>query len=108
VANRACPLCFVNLPAALLLTRSDDFECPSCHAALEVSRFSRVTASVLGLLAACGAALLCGSAIPEAGWVAAVPVAFLAYGCIAALFVHLCATVSVRPRNQYAFPQIHK
>ena len=108
MSNRGCPLCFVNLPPALVLTRSDDFECPSCHAELEVSRPSRVTASLLGLLVGCGAALLSGNAIPQAGWAASVPIAVLSYGCAAMLFLYFGSTASVRARNQHPFPQIHK
>jgi uncharacterized paraquat-inducible protein A len=108
MANRGCPLCFVNLPPALLVARSDDFDCPSCHAELEVSRSSRVTASSLGLLVACSAVLLTGNAIPQSAWAAAVPIAVLAFGFVAGLFIFLGARVSIRARDQHAFPQIHK
>jgi hypothetical protein len=48
MGNRACPLCFAKLPRSLVLTRSEDLACPSCHALLELSRSSRVLSAFVG------------------------------------------------------------
>ena len=40
--NRACPLCFTKVPPVVVLTRTDEVDCPSCRTPLELSRASRV------------------------------------------------------------------
>jgi hypothetical protein len=92
-----------------VLTRSEDLACPSCHAALELSRHSRVWASVIGVLAGYGAAVFSARIWPGAAWVVS-PVATIAFfGCGSASFLYFFADLVVRPKPAVdPFPQIHQ
>lgn len=105
--SRSCPLCFVKLPHAAVLARSDDLVCPSCRAELELSRGSRVVAAFAGFLAACAAAYVVTHALRNIAWVVAVAAAILVYGFCSALFLFLYSNLVVCPRPSSAFPHIH-
>jgi len=107
MASRSCPLCFVKLPRASVLARSDELICPSCHSALELSRSSRVTAALLGLVVAYAATHLAISAFRGTAWFLAVVVAVLGYGLGSALFLFFLSDLVVRPKPHATFPQIH-
>ena len=107
MASRSCPLCFVKLPRASVLARSDELICPSCHSALELSRTSRVTAALLGLLVAYLAAQLTVSTFHGTAWVLGVVAAVLGYGLGSALFLFSFSDLVVRPKPSASFPQIH-
>ena len=107
MASRSCPLCFVKLPRASVLARSDELICPSCHSVLELSRTSRVTAALLGLVVAYAAAQFAVSAFRGTAWFLAVVAALLGYGFGSALFLFLLSDLVVRPKASSVFPQIH-
>jgi len=108
MGNRTCPLCFVKLPQASVVARSDELVCPSCHSALEVSRHSRVVAALLGVVAAYAAVAGALVEMPRAAWVLAVVAAVLAYGVVSALFLYFVSDLVIRPSQpEKTFPQIH-
>jgi hypothetical protein len=97
VSNRSCPLCFVKLSRSSVLVRSGDLVCPSCHACLELSRLSRVTAASFGLAVAFAAVWLL-SATPKAAWYLAPVAAILAYGLGSALYLFVVSDLVVCPK----------
>ena len=107
MASRSCPLCFVKLSRASVLARSDELICPSCHSALELSRTSRATAALLGLVVAYAATHLAISGFRGAAWLLAVVAAVLGYGFGSALFLFFLSDLVVRPKPPATFPQIH-
>jgi hypothetical protein len=106
--NRACPLCFARVPRRLMLRLGDDLVCPSCHAALELSKTSRTAGAFGGLFCGFVAARMLGSA-GEAGWVLPVLGAALAYGlgCAAILCFLSDLVVQSKPPPSH-FPQSQK
>jgi len=106
--NRACPLCFVRVPRALVLTRGEDLACPSCHAALEISRVSRVFAAFVGLITAyAGTQLFALSA--TAGWALQIIAAVLGFGLGSAFVLYFISDLVVQPRPAVGhFPQSHQ
>jgi len=107
MANRSCPLCFSKLPRTTVLERSDELVCPSCHSALELSRNSRVSAALVGVLAALAAVRLVVAADGSAAWFTAVAAAVVVYGAASVVFLLLFSDLVVRSKPSPAFPQIH-
>jgi hypothetical protein len=106
--NRACPLCFVKLSPFLVLTRSNDLACPACHTELELSRHSRVLASLTGIAAAILAYHLGYTANHLARWIVPVFLAFVAFGCVSAFILLIRSDLVVRPQpDSSAFPHSH-
>jgi hypothetical protein len=108
--NRACPLCFVKTPRALVLTRSEDLACPSCHAPLEISRPSRALSAAVGLLAAYILVRITGNAETRTtiAWVLPLAEAVFAYGVASALTLFFLADLVARPKPpSSSFPQVH-
>jgi len=108
MANRLCPLCFVKVPRGPVLARSSDLLCPSCHCELELSRYSRVLAALLGVIAAFLAVRFTLIAYPASAWVLSVVAAVLAYGIVSALFLFFLSDLVIRPQPaDVPFPQPH-
>jgi hypothetical protein len=106
--NHACPLCFAKVPRTLILTKTLEVDCPACHAALEVSRSSRLLASFVGILAAFVAVHLGGQVSGTAGWTLPIVAAVMVYGICAALVLFVFSELAVRPKiSPTAFPHIH-
>ena len=93
---RGCPLCFVKLSSVLVLSRSNDMSCPTCHAELELSRHSRVLASLVGIVAATVVFHLSSPAIPLGHSVIPVLLACVAFGVGSALLLLVRADLVVR------------
>jgi len=94
--NRSCPLCFVRLPRATILARSDNLICPSCRSILEISRPSRVFGALGGLIAGYFGGEIATIAAPRAAWFLAVVAAVLAYGIVSALVLYAVADLVVQ------------
>jgi len=107
MANRSCPLCFSKLPRTSVLARSDELTCPSCHSALELSRSSRVSAALLGVVAAFVALRIASLADADAAWFTAVLAGVVVYGAASVVFLLFFADLVVRAKPSAAFPQIH-
>lgn len=106
--NRTCPLCYVKLSRLLVLSRSNDLVCPTCHAQLELSRPSRFLASVLGIAAAMLAFHLARTSPSIARSVIPIPAAILAFGFASALTLFFLSDLVVRPHPHAAtFPHAH-
>jgi hypothetical protein len=101
--NRACPLCFANVPRSLVLTRGDGLICPSCHTALELSRPSRILAASAGLFAALLAAPNLFGVSQALPWVMPILGAVLGYGAVSALVLFFLADLVVQPNP----PAVH-
>jgi hypothetical protein len=106
--NRACPLCSARVPRSLVLTRTDDLLCPSCHAPLELSRPSRVIGALVGLLAAYAVCHLILLEAARGRWFTSMIGALLGYAAGSALVLFLFSDVVVRPKPAHEnHPQIH-
>ena len=106
--NRACPLCFAKVPRPLVLSRSEDLACPSCHAQLELSRPSRVLGAIAGLLAGyVAAAMVFGRTVPGS-WALALLAAVLAFGAGSVLALLFLSDLAVRPQEAAAFPHLRR
>ncbi len=106
--NHACPLCFAKVPRTLILTKTLEVDCPACHAELEVSRGSRVLASLMGVLAGFVAGPLGGRVSGTAGWTLPIAAAVMAFGICAALVLFVFSELAVRPKiSPTVFPHIH-
>jgi hypothetical protein len=106
--KRACPMCFVKVPRGLVLARSGDLSCPSCHALLELSRPSRVLGAFVGLFAAYAAVAFVFAQEVRGRWALQLLAAVLAFGAGSALTLFFCSDLTVRPREAEAFPHAHK
>ncbi|MGA2300422.1 MAG: hypothetical protein ABSG77_06980 [Candidatus Acidiferrum sp.] len=101
-------MCFAKVPRTLILTKTLEVDCPACHAALEVSRSSRLLASFVGILAAFVAVHLGGQVSGTAGWTLPIVAAVMVYGICAALVLFVFSELAVRPKiSPTAFPHIH-
>ncbi len=89
MANRICPICFGKVPRAGILSRSNEVLCPHCGRALELSRPSRVLASLAGLAGACLAFHFTRGSGEGLNWVLPGVAAILAFGIAAPLFLAL-------------------
>jgi hypothetical protein len=101
--NRACPLCFAKVPRPLVLSRSEDLACPSCHAQLELSRPSRVLGAFTGLLAGSAAALMVFGRNAQGSWALGLLAAVLAYGAGSVLALYFLSDLAVRPSKRPLF-----
>lgn len=115
MGNRSCPLCFTRVPRTLVLLHTYDIECPACHAALEVSRSSRVMAALAGLVVAFLAVRAVDGRISEtAEWSLQVVAGCAAFGAGTAAWLFFSADLVVRPKPQApashsasSFPHAH-
>ena len=96
--KRKCPLCFVRIPWTVALAHSYEIECPACHAALELSRFTRVVGAFGGLAGAYVAFHLVRRILHDLSWTAPIVAAILAFGFVSALFVLMAGDLVVRPK----------
>src|ERR1700756_3286792 len=95
--NRACPLCFGKVPRTRVVTRSENLECPSCHASLELSRPSRVLGTAVGLGTGLAAAEWMAGARVRGEWIFAVVAGLLGYGIGSAVMLSFLSDLVVRP-----------
>ena len=105
VWNRACPLCFGKVPLVRVLVRTQNLQCPSCHANLKLSRPSRALASAVGLSIGLAMVRCLAIASVRGEWILAVVVGFVGYGvgCAAALGV-ISDLVAKRQGEAERFP----
>jgi hypothetical protein len=96
MANRTCPLCFGQVPRSTVVTHSYDIACPHCGRALELSRQSRLLASLAGLVAAVFVFHFTRSSHLPLGWVLSIVSAFIAFGVASALFLLLTSDLVVK------------
>jgi len=107
--NRACPLCFTKVPRALVLTRTDELTCPSCHAQLELSRPSKVLGAIAGLSAGFVAFQVAFAASGESNWLLPIVGAILGYALGSGVILLLLSDLVVRPKAPAEnFPQTDK
>jgi hypothetical protein len=107
--SRSCPMCFTKVSHSRVLTRSNEVECPVCHALLELSRVSRVLASFGGLFVAFVAAHFLDQGASSAAWVMTVLTSFLVFGVSSAALVLIFADLVVRPQEgTTTFPHSRK
>ena len=105
--NRACPICFAKIPRFLVLTRSYDITCPTCRAALELSRHSRLLDALAGFLAGLFVFHL---PLPPTGanWLLRLIAVVLAFAFGSALLLLFAADLVVRPQPvSTPFPHPH-
>jgi hypothetical protein len=106
--NRACPLCFTKVPRGLILTLGNHLACPSCHAALELSRGSRVAGAFGGLF--CGFVVWHAmNVLTGGGWALPIVAAVLAYGIGSAMVLYFLSDLAVEAKSALSdFPQAQK
>jgi hypothetical protein len=105
MGKRTCPLCFVRVPWTIALAHSYNIRCPACHAALELSRFTRLVGAFGGIVGAFVAVHLVRGMLHRALWVAPILTAILAFGFVSALCVLIAGDLVVRPKaNSRGFP----
>lgn len=106
--NRACPLCFARVPRRLILTLGNDLVCPACHAALELSRASRVAGAFAGLF--CGfLAWRAVNVLTGGSWTLPIVGAVWAYGIASAMVLCFLSDLVVEPKLALGhFPQAQK
>jgi hypothetical protein len=97
MANRNCPMCFHKVPRAAVLARSAAVDCPRCGRGLELSRPSRLLASLLGLLGAWFAFHYTSGGQGPLSWAVPLLASILAFGVVAPVFLMLNADLVVRP-----------
>jgi hypothetical protein len=108
VWNRACPLCFARVPRRLILALGKDLACPSCHAALELSRASRVAGAFGGLFCSF-VAWLALNVLTGGNWALPIVSAVFAYGIGAAIVLYFLSDLMVQPKSASSnFPQPEK
>ena len=95
MAKRTCPLCFVKAPWTAALVHSYEFECRACHAALELSRFTRIAAGLGGIVGAAVAVHLSGFIFGGDAWFMRVAIAIVSYGIISAACALLAGDLAV-------------
>lgn len=99
MANRNCPMCFGKVPRAAVVARSAAVDCPHCGRALELSRPSRLLASLLGLLGAWFAFHYSSGGQGPLGWAVPLVASILAFGVVSPIFLMLHADLVVRPEG---------
>jgi hypothetical protein len=101
MANRICPICFGKVPRSPVVAHSHGLDCPHCGRALELSRPSRLLASLIGLVAAW--LVFSWTARAMAGtqdlreWLLPVVASILTFGIVTPLFLMLNADLVVKP-----------
>lgn len=109
MGNRACPLCFAKLPRSLVLTRSEDLACPSCHALLELSRSRRVLSAFVGLFAGFAAVQIVLDVTTGGRWALTIIGAVLACAFASALLLFFVSDLVVQPKPPGGdFPHSHR
>jgi len=89
----------------MALAHSYDISCPACHAALELSRFTRLVGAFGGIAGAFVAVHLIRGVLHSGQWVVPIMAAILAFGFISALCVLIAGDLVVRPKaNSTGFP----
>lgn len=107
--NRSCPLCFAKVARGQVLTHEDELVCPSCHAALELSRSSRVLSAIAGLLAGYVAVQVVLRVSTFGRWAFPMLGAVMAYAIASALLLFFVSDLVVQPKPPAGhFPQTHK
>jgi hypothetical protein len=97
--KRTCPLCFVRIPWTVALAHSYEIRCPACHAALELSRFTRLFGAFGGIAGAYVAFHVVRRISHGLSWAAPMVVAILAFGIVSALFVVIAGDLVVRAKT---------
>jgi hypothetical protein len=98
MGKRKCPLCFVRIPWATALAHSYEISCPACHAALELSRFTRLFGAFGGIAGAYIAFHVVRRISHGLSWAAPMVASILAFGIVSALFVLIAGDLVVRPK----------
>jgi hypothetical protein len=97
------------VPWTEVLAHSEEISCPACHAALELSRFTRVFSGFGGVLGALVAIHLTHEMFHGAHWVMRMVTAILAFGIASAVCVLVAGDLVVRPRMTSAgFPHAQR
>lgn len=96
--NRTCPLCFVRVPRVVVLTQGEDLKCGSCHAALEISRPSRVFGALVGLAVALAVAKGTWGAVVAVRWILPIVAAVVGYGVGSAASLYFFSDLVVQPK----------
>ncbi len=105
--NRTCPHCFAKLSRFVVLSHSDGLTCPACRTALELSRYSRLLDSLVGVLVALFVFHL---PLPHTGanWVLRPLATVLAFGLGSFLLLFFVADLVVCPTpSSTPFPHAH-
>jgi hypothetical protein len=100
MGTRTCPLCFTRVPRTLVLLHTYDMECRACHAALEVSRGSRVIAALAGLVVAFVAVSFADRISETAEWSFQVVAGCVAFAVGTAAWLFFSADLVVRPKAE--------
>lgn len=95
MAIRKCPHCGNTVPAALVLTLSDDIECPHCQTELAVSSGGRIFSSTVGFVVAGLVYWLTRNSTNILGFALPVLFAVLAFGIVSALVLTLTASLHI-------------
>src|SRR5215469_9887558 len=102
--NRACPLCFGKVPRLSVLVRTENLQCATCHASLELSRPSRVLAASVGLCIGLAAVRCLTILSVRGGWILAIVVGFVGYGIGSAAALAVISDLVVRREEPTGFP----
>jgi hypothetical protein len=101
MANRICPLCFEKAPRSRVVAHSYGLDCPHCGRQLELSRPSRLLASLIGLAAAwlvfSWATRAMAGTQDLREWLMPVVASILSFGIVTPLFLLLNADLVVKP-----------
>ena len=95
MANRVCPHCGNTVPAALVVTLTDDMECPHCQSRLTVSNGSRLLSSAVGLIVAVVVYWFTRSSTNILGFALPVLFAVLVFGVVSALVLTFAAALHI-------------
>ena len=96
MAVRVCPLCMTKVSAAKVVAYSNELECPSCQARLEISPGSRSIATWVGLVAGALVWRVTARADGMLGCVLPIVYAFLAFSVVSPLVLMLIADLRVK------------
>ena len=102
-----CPLCFTKVSPAKVVTLSDDLVCPTCRTPLEISRTSRVGATLAGVLLAGLALRYIGFFQRSSAWALGLVAAVAVFGLTSAILLFFFADLVVRPLTSSAAPAAH-
>jgi hypothetical protein len=101
MANRICPICFGKVSVTAPVVHSDGLDCPHCGRNLELSRPSRLLASLVGLLGAAVAfhyaSLTMADILDLREWFLPAVASILVFGIVSPLFLLLNADLVVKP-----------